>query len=162
MYNLIKRCNSGWKMTPFDAKLVSNKSCFYHDIFFATRTRVPWKNEKSVILSVLSVLICRSMLPFLATGDAITCWLAQCALTRLCQQQCLQAASSVGSSWSWDGSVYSFCCNFPCNCFVSVQTGLKRENKTSNEIKCEPAQSAAVKLFRNESHATAKASLLAH
>ncbi len=36
MYNLIEQCNSCWKMTP----LVSNKSCFYHNIFFATRTRV--------------------------------------------------------------------------------------------------------------------------
>ncbi len=40
MYNLIKQCNSGWKMTPFALQLVSNKPCFYHDIFFATRTRV--------------------------------------------------------------------------------------------------------------------------
>ncbi len=40
MYNLTKQCDSGWKMTPFAAKLVSNKLCFYHDIFFATGTRV--------------------------------------------------------------------------------------------------------------------------
>ncbi len=32
MYNLIKQCNSGWKMTPFTVKLVSNKPCFCHDI----------------------------------------------------------------------------------------------------------------------------------
>ncbi len=40
MYNLIKQCNSGWKMTPFAAKLASNKLCFYHEIFFFT---VIWK-----------------------------------------------------------------------------------------------------------------------
>ncbi len=78
--------NSGWKMTPFADKLVSNKSCFHHDIFFATRTRVG-KNEKSVTLSVLSVLIGRSTLHFLATGDVSMSWLAHRALTHLCQQQ---------------------------------------------------------------------------
>ncbi len=36
MYILIKKCNSGWKVTPFGAKLVSNKPCLYHGIFFAT------------------------------------------------------------------------------------------------------------------------------
>ncbi len=87
LYNLIKQCNSGWKMTPFAAKLVSNKACFYHDIFFATRTRVSQKNEKSVIISVLSVLIHQSTLHFLATGDIGTSWLAHRALTCLCQQQ---------------------------------------------------------------------------
>ncbi len=50
MFNLIKQCNSGWKMTPFDAKLVSNKPCFYHEIFFAAGTRVSWKNKKSVYM----------------------------------------------------------------------------------------------------------------
>ncbi len=84
MYNLIKQCDSGWK---FAAKLVSNKPCFYQDIFFAIRTRV----EKSVTLSVLSVLIGRSMLRFLATGDIGMSWLAHRALTHLCQQQCLQS-----------------------------------------------------------------------
>ncbi len=58
---------SGWKMTPFAAKLISNKSCFCHDIFFATGTRVPQKNEKSVAFFVLSVLIGWSKLRFLVT-----------------------------------------------------------------------------------------------
>ncbi len=40
MCNLIKQCNSGWQMTPFAAKLISIKTCFYHDIFFATETTV--------------------------------------------------------------------------------------------------------------------------
>ncbi len=71
-YNLIKQCNSnGYKMMPLADKLV-NKPCFYHEIFFATRTRVSQKNEKSVTLSVLSVLIGWSTLRFLATGDVST------------------------------------------------------------------------------------------
>ncbi len=41
-------------MTPFAAKLASNKPCFYHDIFFATWMRVSHRDEKSVTLSVLS------------------------------------------------------------------------------------------------------------
>ncbi len=69
MYNLIKQCNSGWKMTPFTAKSVCNKPYLYHDIFFATGTRVLQRNEKSVMLSVFSVLICWSTLRLLATGD---------------------------------------------------------------------------------------------
>ncbi len=56
-------------MTAVAAKLVCNKPCFYHDIFFANGMRVSWKNEKSVTLSVFSVLIGQSMLRFLATGD---------------------------------------------------------------------------------------------
>ncbi len=56
-------------MTPLVAELVSNKPCFYHDIFFATGTRVLWENEKSEMFSVLSVLICRPTLHLLATGD---------------------------------------------------------------------------------------------
>ncbi len=67
--------------------MISNKLCFYHEIFFATGTRVSLKSEKSVTLSVLSVLIRRSTLSFLATGDFGTSWLAHRALTRLCQQQ---------------------------------------------------------------------------
>ncbi len=50
MYNLIKQCNRGWKMTPFADKLVSIKLCFYQDIFFATGSRILWKNEKPVTL----------------------------------------------------------------------------------------------------------------
>ncbi len=56
-------------MTTFTAKLIFSKSCFYHDIFFATRTKVLWKNEKSAMLSVLAVLIGWSTLHFLVTGD---------------------------------------------------------------------------------------------
>ncbi len=51
-------------------------------------------------------------------------------------------------------------CNFPCNRLVSVQTGLK-ERETTDEIKCEPEQTAAVDLLSSESQATAYASLLA-
>ncbi len=47
-------------MTPFAAKLVSNKACFYRDIFFATGMKILRKNAKSVMISVLSVPICQS------------------------------------------------------------------------------------------------------
>ncbi len=80
MYDLIKQCNSGWKMTPLAAELVSNKPCFYSHIFFATGTRVSQKSEKSVTASVLSILIGWSMLHFLATDDVSMNWLAFCAL----------------------------------------------------------------------------------
>ncbi len=129
MYNLIKQCNSGWKMTPFAAKLVSNKLCFYHNIFFAAKARVSWKNERSVTLSVLCVMIGRSALRFLATGDVGTSWLAHHALTRLCQQQSLQATPSVGSSSSWDGPVYS-AATFPATVWSQFKLDLKeRDNK---------------------------------
>ncbi len=87
MYELIKQCNSGWKMTPFAAKLASNKPCFHHDIFFATGTKVLRKNENSLTLSQLSVLIGRSTLRFLVTGDVCASWLAHRAPTHFCQQQ---------------------------------------------------------------------------
>ncbi len=62
---------------------------------------------QSVTLSVLSVLICLSTLPFLATGDVATSWLAVRALRSDSTTECQQAAPSVGSSSSWDGPVYS-------------------------------------------------------
>ncbi len=129
MCNLIKQCNSGWKMTPFAAELLSNKSCFYQDICFATETKVWRRNEKSVTLSVLSVLIGRSMLHFLATGDVGTSWLAYCALTRLCQQQsvCSHTVSRLELELRRTSLL---CCNFPCNRLVSVQTGLKEREIT--------------------------------
>ncbi len=51
-------------MTPFVAKLVSNKPCFYHDTFFATGTRVSRKNLKSVTLCTLcpNLLVSASLL----------------------------------------------------------------------------------------------------
>ncbi len=82
MYNLIKKCNSGWKITPFTVELVSN---IPFAIFFECFTKE--KKEKSVTLSVFSVLIRRSTLRFSATGDVGTSWLAHRALTHLCQQQ---------------------------------------------------------------------------
>ncbi len=52
------------------------------------------------------------------------------------------------------------CCNFPCNRFVSVQSGLKRES--NNKLKkCKSEQMAVADLLPNESHATAHISLLA-
>ncbi len=91
MYNLIKQCNSGWSMTPFAAKLVSNKCCFYHDIFFATNTRVLWKDEKPVSLSIL-------ILRLLVTGDIGTS--SSCSDSPLPTTECLWATPSVDSSWT--------------------------------------------------------------
>ncbi len=97
-------------------------------------TRVLKKNEKSVTLSVLSVLI-----RFLATDDVGMSWLAHCALTR--QQHCLQATPSVSSNSSCDGLVYC-AATFPATVWSQFKLDLK-ERETTNEIKCEPALMAA-------------------
>ncbi len=159
MYNLIKQCNSGWKMTPFTAKLVSNKSCLYHDIFFATGTRVSQKNEKSVTLSVLSVLIRRSMLHFLVRGDVSMSWSSHRALTHLCQQQCLQARLSVGLSSCWHRPINSTV-TFPATISSQFKLDVK-ERATTNEIKRLPVQTAAANLLPRESYAKANICLLA-
>ncbi len=160
MYNLIKQCNSGWKITPFAAKLVSNKPCFYQDIFFATRTRVSRKNEKPVTLSVLSVLNRRSTLCVFATGNVGTSWLAVRTLrsdSPLPITECLHATPSVGLRSNWDGPVRC-AATFPLSQFkLDLKDGV-----TTKEIKCEAAQTAAEDLFTNKSHATANVSLLAH
>ncbi len=116
LHNLIKQCNSGWKMTPITAKLVSNKPCFYHVIFFDTKTKVLRKNEKSIKLSVLSVLIPRSTLNLLATGDIGTSWSAYYALTRLC----------------WDGPVYSVAI-FPAIVWSQFKLDLKESDNKQNK-----------------------------
>ncbi len=146
-------------MTPFAAELVSDKPCFYHDIFFAIGTRVLQKNGKSLTLSVLSVLIHRYMLRLSATGEVGMSWLAHRALTHLCQQHCLQATASVDLSSSWDGPVHS-ATTFPATLSSQFKLDLK-ESATTNEVKQEPAQTTAAELLRNESHATANVSLLA-
>ncbi len=155
MYNLIKSCNSGWKMTPFAAKLVSNRPCFYHDSIFATGTRVSWKNGTSV---TLSVLIGRS-----ALLSNRWCWFelisSLCSDSPLLTTECLQATPSVNSRSSWDGPVYS-AATFPV--IVSSQFKLDlKERETTNIIKREPEQMSAVELLSNESYATANISLLA-
>ncbi len=98
------------------------------------------KNEKSVMLSVLSVLIGRSTQRFLPTGDVSMSWLAHRALTRLCQQQCLQVTPSVGSSSRWDGAVYS-AATFPASVWSQFKLD-SQERTTTNEIKHEPEQTA--------------------
>ncbi len=79
------------------------------------------------MLSVLSVVIHRFMLHVLATRD-VDMRLAHCALTRLCQKQSVCKPVSVWSELElrWTSFLR---CNFPCNRFVSVQTGLKRERQ---------------------------------
>ncbi len=159
MYNLTKQCNTGWKMTPIAAKLVSSELCFYHDIFFANRTRILPKNETSVTLSVLSVLTGWTMLRFLATGDVSTSSLVHRALIRLWQQQqCLQVTPSVSLSSSWDGPVYSPE-TFPATIWSQFKLDLK-EKATTNERARGGANSCSG-FASHESHATANVSLLA-
>ncbi len=64
---------------------------------------------QSATLSVLSVLIGRSTLRFLATGDVDTSWSAFHALRSDSPllTVCLQATPLAGSSSSWDREVYS-------------------------------------------------------
>ncbi len=66
---------------------------------------------------------------------------------------------SVGSSLSWDGPVYS-AATLPAMVWPQFRLDLK-ERETTNEIKCEVAQTAAADLLPNESHITANISLLA-
>ncbi len=153
MYSLMKKCNSGWKISPLAAKLVFYKPCIYHDIFFAG-TRVSQKN-------VHSALIGWSMLRFLATGGVGTSWLAVHALgsdSSLPTTECLQATLSVGLTSSWDGAVYS-AATFPATVWSQFKLDL-RERATTNEIKHEPAQTSAEDLLPSASHATANVSLL--
>ncbi len=135
MYDLIKQCNSGWKRTSFAAKLVSNGSCFYGDIFVATGMKVLWKNEKSFMLSVLSVLIGRSTLRFLVTGDVGMSWLAVHALrsdSPLPATERLQTTPSVGSSSSWDRPVYS-AATFP----ATVWSQFRLDFRERQQRKCD-------------------------
>ncbi len=92
-------------------------------------------------LSVLSVLIGRSTLCFLVTGDIGTSWLAVCALcsdSPLPTTECLQATPSAGSSSSWDRSVYS-AATFPATISSQFRLNLQ-ERATINKIICEPEQ----------------------
>ncbi len=106
MYNLIKQCKSGWKMTPFAVKLISNKPCFCHDVFFATGMKVLWKNKKSDALCTLcpdwpvyAVLLSDRWCRY----ELIS---SPCSDSPLPTTECLRATPSGGSSSSWDGPVY--------------------------------------------------------
>ncbi len=107
VYHLTKQCDSCWKMKPFTDKLVSNKPCFSHYIFFATVSRVLQENKKSVTFTVLSVLIGWSTRHVLATGD-------------------------VSTSAGWDRPVYS-AATFPATILSQFKPDLK-ERATTNEI----------------------------
>ncbi len=53
MYNLIKQCNSGWQITTFAAKLVSNKPRFYRNIVFITTMKIlRWLYTNENILTI--------------------------------------------------------------------------------------------------------------
>ncbi len=113
-----------------------------------------------MILSTLSFLIHQCTLHFFTTCNVGARWLAHCALTHLCQRKCLQATTSVGSSSSWDGPIYS-AATFTATVSSQFKLDLK-ETATAKEIKRKPAQTAAVDLPPNKSRATANVSLLAH
>ncbi len=140
MYNLVKHCNSGWKMTPLAYWSPINPVL---TIIFSLPPGQGFrgKKEKSVMLSVLFILYCRSTLCFLVTGDVGRSWLAHRALTRLC--------SPVYSTATFTAAVSS-----------QFKLDLK-ERVTTNEIKRELAQTAAADLLPSGSHATANVSLLA-
>ncbi len=53
------------------------------------------------------------------------------------------------------------CCNFPCNCFVSDQIGLKRESHNNNNNKKSKPEQKQGGEAAAEFHATANISLLA-
>ncbi len=149
MYNLVKQCNIGWKMTSFAAKLVSNKPCFYHDIVFANRMRqVSRKHEKSLTLSVYAALLSARW-----HSDLIS---SPCSDSPLPTTECLQITTSFSSSSSWDGAVYC-AATFPAT--VSSQFKLDLEKKSVN--KRNKAWAGTNDLLPNGSHATANVSLVA-
>ncbi len=125
MYNLIKQCNSGWKMIPLATKLFSNKLCFYHDIFFATEMRVSWKNGK--IADAL-----RTLCPNLPVyADLLSDrWRWYELISSLCSDlpppttECLQATPLVSLNLSWDGPVYSTA-TFPATFLFRFKLDLK-------------------------------------
>ncbi len=116
---------------------------------------------QSATLSLLSVLSGQPSLCFLMTGGQYE--LMSC----LCLTISFTSASngmSVSDTVSWlklelrrTSLLRS---NFPWNCFIPVQTGLKRESDKS-KTKHEPAQTTAADLLPNKSHATANVSVLA-
>ncbi len=82
-----------------------------------------------------------------------------CSDSPLLTTECLQVTPSVGSSLSWDRLVYS-AATFPAIVWSQLKLDLK-ERATTNGIKLELAQTAAVDLLPNEFDATANVSLLA-
>ncbi len=86
---------------------------------------------QSVRLSELSVLIGRSMLHFLETGDIGTSWSAHRALTRLCQQQ--SVCSHTVSPPSWDGPVYS-AATFPATIWSQFKLDWKERDNKQNKM----------------------------
>ncbi len=149
MYNLIKQCNRGWKMTPFRINW-SPMSPIFTMIFslplrwgFCGKMKNQWR-------SLYSVLICKSTLCFLATGDVDMSWLAHRALTRLCQQQsvCKPHRQSARAGAEADQ-------------FTPVQTGLKRE-RDNKRNKARGEANGCSGFASNESHATTNLSLIAH
>ncbi len=72
--------------------------------------------DQSVTLSGLSVLIGRSTLPFLATGDVLTSWLA---------------TPSVGSSW--DGPVYC-AATFPATVWTQIKLDWRERDNKRNKM----------------------------
>ncbi len=84
---------------------------------------VPVLFAQTVTLTVLSVLIGRSTLRLLATTDIGTSWLAVHASRS--DSPLLTTVSQLKLELRWPSLLR---CNFPCDCFVSIQTGLKRKS----------------------------------
>ncbi len=133
------------KMTPLAAKLVSNKPCFYYeDMGFA---------EKCTLCTLCPDWLVYAALLSDTKHSCLRFWLAS-AIDR--------ASASDTISWLTLELRRTTLprCNFPCNRFISVQTGLKRGGATTNGIKYELVQMAAANLFPSESLGTANANLL--
>ncbi len=145
MNNLIKECNSGWKMTPLAAKLVSNEPCFYNDVFFVEKCS-----------------LCPDWLVYAAPLSdrwhryELICCL--CALTGLCRQQSPQATHCQLAQAQAERE--QFAATFPTTVLSQFKLNLK-ERVTTNVIKSELAQMAAGTLSLKEFYATANISLLA-
>ncbi len=117
-------------MTPFAAKLVSSKPCFYHHIFFITGTRISRKNEKSMTLSVLSVLICWSTLRFFVTEISSPCSDLPLQQQSFCKphRQSARTRAETDQFTLLQLSLQPFCLS-----------SNSKERATANEIKREPA-----------------------
>ncbi len=95
-------------------------------VFMIGKNRVaPVLFARSLTLSVLPVLIGRSTLCFLETGDVATNWLAVhalCSVLPLPTTECLQATPSVSFAW-WELRPFLF--RFYCHCQFEITEYLR-------------------------------------
>ncbi len=148
MNNLIKQCNSGWN---WDLLLLnwSPVSPVFTMRFLDEDFVEIWKISDAlcpnwpVYTAHLSDRWCRYKL--------ISC--SCLALWFVSANNRMSASHTVSRLELKLRRTSLLCCNFPCNRFVSVQTGLTRESDKWGMT--------AADLFPNKSHATANVSLLA-